>query len=82
VSALSLVADVVVTIEPPGGVPFTRSLVAGEVTPDGGRAGRFYYLLDTSSAAGTWRYQFADPDAGTGVVQRKAITVTRRLAPA
>lgn len=76
-------AEVVLTVEPPTLPVFERTLSAGEVLPDAERAGRFYYLLDTGAEPGTWRYQFEDPTADAGVVQRKEVTVTRRLpAPA
>lgn len=70
--------EVVLTIIPPTGAPFTRSRSAGEVLLDADRPGRFYFVLDTSPAPGTWQYQFEGVGVGA-VVERKAITVTKRL---
>lgn len=72
-------AEVVLTVHPPTGAPFQRTLTADEVQVDSAREGRFFYLLDTSSEAGTWRYQFEDPAVNVSVVQRESLTVTARL---
>lgn len=72
--------EVVVTIRPPSGVTFTATLSGGEVVNDATRTGRFYYVLDTEPEFGNWQYQFeADGPIEQRVVQRKAITVTKRI---
>jgi hypothetical protein len=73
--------DIVLTVKPPTGVVFQRTLSGGDILPDARRAGRFYYVLDTSPEPGTWQYQFEAIGAVTDqVVERKAITVSRKLA--
>lgn len=74
--------EVVLTVAPPTAAPFTRTLTAGEVQADGTRVGRFFYLLDTSSEPGEWRYQFEVPAINESVVRRGEFTVTRRLTTA
>lgn len=71
--------EVVVRIVPPVGEAIEATLSGGEIRADGGVAGRYVYVLDTSAAPGTWQYQFEAPDYPEAVVARKAITVTRRL---
>jgi hypothetical protein len=70
--------DVLLTVVPPTDPPFTATLVDGEVMNDASRVGRFFYVLDTSAEPGTWRYQFENLGGGR-TVQRKEITVTKRL---
>lgn len=71
-------AEIVLTVRPPTGVTFQRTLSAGQVLADTARPGRFFYVLDTSPEPGTWRYQFEAPGVDA-VVGRKEITVSRRL---
>lgn len=72
--------DVVLIVDPPGDLEaFQKTSGAAEVLPDPDRAGRYYYLLDTSPAAGTWLYQFEDATEGARTIQRRELTVTARL---
>ena len=73
--------EIVLTVLPPSGVAFERTLSGGEIVADLARPGRYFYVLDTSPAAGTWQYQFEAPDYPEAVVARKAITVSGRLPP-
>lgn len=71
-------AEVVITIEPPTGAVFQVTRSGGQVILDPERAGRFYYVLDTSPEPGTWRYQFAAPGSAA-VLKHKEITVRKAL---
>lgn len=72
-------AEVILTVVPPlPAVPFQRTLAAGQVQDDTEKVGRFYYILDTSLAAGTWSYQF-ESTGNEAVVGRKDLTVKARI---
>jgi hypothetical protein len=76
--------EVILTISPPAasGIPtYERRLSVGDVVADPDVEGRVTYLLDTSPATGTWRYQFAST-GNQAVVGRQELTVRSRLAAA
>lgn len=70
--------DLVVTVEPPGAPAFEATLSEGAVHVDPRTPGRYFYVLDTSLAAGVWRYQ-VEAVGADAVVARKSITVGSRL---
>lgn len=75
-------SEITLLIRRPDGTTFEVTRSGGGILPDPDRAGRFYYVLDTSSQFGTWQYQFDGVGAVERAVERKSITVTKRLVPA
>jgi len=70
--------DIVLTVVPPTVAAFEARLSDAEIVPDPDRPGRYFYVLDTTPEPGTWRYQF-ESVGQAATVERKALTVTRRL---
>ena len=71
--------EVLLTVVPPTVEPFEARLSDGDIQVDPDREGRYFYVLDTAAEPGTWRYQFESVGL-SAAVERKAITVSRRLS--
>lgn len=71
--------EIVVTIEQPDGTITTQTKSGGDVTADATITNRFYALVDTSPAYGTWKVQFETPDTDRASVERKTLTVRKRI---
>lgn len=75
------VTEAVLTVEDPAGVLSQFTLSAGQVKHDDGDTGVYYFILDTSSAFGTWTYQF-ESTGNEATLGKKDITVRPRIGAA
>lgn len=72
--------EVTLKVHAPGAASATSYLLsAGDVFADGVVTGRYYRLIDTASAHGTWDYQFAGTDGTSTIVVRGQIAITEDL---
>jgi hypothetical protein len=70
--------EVICSVQDPNGTITTHALSAGQVQADSSVAGRYYYMLDSSPAAGTWFYQFAST-GGSATVGRRVLTILSKI---